>query len=79
MLQLCSDGHEEVCFEAGQCPACKLFHEGEKVIKHHEGEVENWKQEVLKSESWALKAEKEVTELRGTIDGLRAQIERANE
>lgn len=23
-MQLCSDGHEEVCFDADKCPACKL-------------------------------------------------------
>lgn len=29
-MDLCSNGHEEVCYEGRQCPACELYDETKK-------------------------------------------------
>lgn len=33
-MELCSDGHDEVCFESRNCPACASF--GDTQIKQQE-------------------------------------------
>jgi len=40
-MELCSDGHEEVCFECRDCPCCEAYEEIrnlEKTIKELEKE-----------------------------------------
>lgn len=32
-MNLCSDGHDEICFEGRHCPACSLIQEIEKLEK----------------------------------------------
>ena len=39
-MNLCSDGHEEVCFEYRKCPACEAIKEGDDKIKELESEIE---------------------------------------
>jgi len=38
-MNICSHQHEEVCFEGRRCPMCEL-------IKEHEGELSELRQEV---------------------------------
>ena len=46
-MTLCSDGHEELCFEGRACPACKFKNElsdAENKIKELEAEIETLKE-----------------------------------
>lgn len=36
-MELCSDGHDEICHESRKCPICELIDETKK---EHESEVE---------------------------------------
>jgi len=38
-MELCSDGHEEVCYESRNCPACEV-----EVVKNRQ--IENLEKEV---------------------------------
>ena len=51
-MNLCSNGHEEICFESRKCPVCII-------IGEHESEIEDLKWEIdsLKSEIEDLKSE----------------------
>jgi hypothetical protein len=31
-MNLCSDGHEEVCYEGRNCPACELKYDNKKLL-----------------------------------------------
>jgi len=43
-MELCFDGHEEVCYEGKSCPACELV---EATISLNK-EIENLKEEIEK-------------------------------
>jgi DNA polymerase elongation subunit (family B) len=43
-VNLCSHGHEEVCFEARKCPVCEL-------IAEHESKVEALEEKIAQLES----------------------------
>ena len=38
-MDLCSNGHEEVCFESNYCPACYVI--SEKVVEIKDQEADN--------------------------------------
>lgn len=38
---LCSDGHEEVCHESRQCPACAVIKEKDKEIENKDEEIQS--------------------------------------
>ena len=42
MMTLCDDGHDEVCYDGRNCPACELL----AIISKKEDEIENLKDEV---------------------------------
>jgi hypothetical protein len=66
-MNLCSDSHEEICFEGRMCPLCDII-ECKKAI---EKELE------IKSESLDTAQEK-VEELLSKIDDMAAAVEGAN-
>jgi hypothetical protein len=39
-MNLCSDGHDEVCYEGRKCPVCEAVSEKDKEIKSLKEEVE---------------------------------------
>jgi len=41
-MNLCSDKHEEVCYESRDCPVCDVRDDLEDVIKNLEKEIEMW-------------------------------------
>lgn len=41
-MNLCNDGHDEICYEGRECPACELL----KTISNQEDEIGNLKDEV---------------------------------
>jgi predicted nuclease with TOPRIM domain len=41
-MKLCNDGHEEICYEERNCPACELLKENEELEK----EIESLKDEI---------------------------------
>jgi len=45
-MNLCSDGHIEVCYEERNCPACELLDQ----IRELEKEVESLKDEISQQE-----------------------------
>jgi hypothetical protein len=32
-MELCSDGHDEVCFEARRCPVCEVMEKRDEVLE----------------------------------------------
>ena len=45
-MTLCSEGHDEVCYEERDCPMCKLLEEN-KILT---AEIENLKEEINNAE-----------------------------
>ncbi len=48
-MDICSDGHEEVCYEVAECPMCKMIdrlEERELDIEEYEKELEMLKDEI---------------------------------
>jgi hypothetical protein len=50
-MNLCSDGHEEVCYECIDCPVCEVteekndeIHELEVQVSELEDQLEHWRQ-----------------------------------
>lgn len=44
-MQLCDDGHEEICFETKKCPVCILIEKYEDKIEELNYEIESLKEE----------------------------------
>jgi len=40
-MELCSSGHDEVCYEANFCPACEVKGDMEGVIANRDKEIED--------------------------------------
>ena len=85
-MNLCSDNHDEVCFEGRECPTCKIVKElGETIeelegkLKESEETIETLKEEIQSSNVSNDDMIKEVEQLRkdlmltrnGQIDGER--------
>ena len=45
-MNLCEDGHDEVCYEARNCPACEALSEKDKEINILEKIIEDLKDEI---------------------------------
>ena len=45
MLNLCSDGHEEICFEGVHCPVCGLIDDHDKQIDDLNDKIEELERE----------------------------------
>ena len=45
-MDLCDDGHTEVCYDGGSCPMCDLDYEKQKEIDALETEVDALKAEI---------------------------------
>jgi hypothetical protein len=41
-MELCNDGHDEICFEGRNCPLCKAIEETDAEIKRLKEEIEEW-------------------------------------
>jgi len=41
-MNLCSDGHDEVCYEVGKCPVCKL----QETVAEQEEKISDLEQEI---------------------------------
>jgi len=41
-MNLCGDGHDEVCYEAEECPVCKL----QRTVAEREEEISELEQEI---------------------------------
>ena len=41
-MNLCDDGHDEVCYEVGNCPACEL----KSQIESLEGDIDDLKEQI---------------------------------
>jgi F0F1-type ATP synthase membrane subunit b/b' len=40
-MNLCSDNHDEVCFEGRECPACNVISEKDSEIQKLQSEIDN--------------------------------------
>ena len=48
-MDICSDGHEEVCYEVEECPMCGMIQKNEELELDNEGyekEIETLKDEI---------------------------------
>ena len=45
-MNLCSDGHDEVCYDGRECPVCSEMEE----LKEAEGRIEELEQDISKLE-----------------------------
>lgn len=62
-MNLCSDGHDEVCYEGRDCPACVAIDEREDIEK-----------DLADTEQVVLKHEETIERLEGEVADLTAQI-----
>jgi hypothetical protein len=45
-MELCSDGHDEICFDGRQCPCCEIIKEKDGEIEVLESDNDDLKQQV---------------------------------
>lgn len=45
-MDLCSNGHEEVCYEGKECPACETIDNKDEVIADLHEKIENLTDEI---------------------------------
>ncbi len=45
-MNLCSDGHDEVCFDGHICPCCEIINEKDKEIANLNNEIDGLRDEV---------------------------------
>lgn len=45
-MNLCSDGHQEVCYEGRNCPACEAIKDRERTIESLERRIEKLEKQV---------------------------------
>lgn len=64
-MNLCYNGHDEVCYEGHKCPACEVADELNQDISN------------LQDKMSAL--ENQIGELEGTIEGLESELKEARE
>ena len=50
-MDLCDDGHEEVCYESRECPVCKVQAELDVDIKAFEQELETANERIRELEA----------------------------
>ena len=50
-MNLCSDNHEEVCYEDRFCPACRIRDEKDKEIEKLESAIDDLKSELADANS----------------------------
>jgi len=41
-MELCNDGHDEICYEGRECPLCKTIEDADAEIKKLREEIEEW-------------------------------------
>lgn len=50
-MNLCSDNHEEICFESRKCPMCAQKEEHEEAIREMDRKLEKATEEISELES----------------------------
>lgn len=45
-MELCSEGHDEVCFDGMYCPACELIKEHNAKVEKLEEQIESLEEQV---------------------------------
>jgi predicted RNase H-like nuclease (RuvC/YqgF family) len=50
-MNLCSDNHDEVCFESRSCPVCELISDENTKIESLEEQIQELKQKLEQAES----------------------------
>lgn len=59
-MYLCSEGHDEVCYEVKVCPVCEVM----EIVKEKDEEIANLE----------CRTEDEISELQGENDSLQLEI-----
>jgi hypothetical protein len=59
-MKLCEDGHDEICFEYGKCPACVLISEYADQIGARDDEIAELKAKEKEREGSLREAVKEI-------------------
>ena len=70
-MNLCSDGHDEVCFEGRYCPVCEYKGHLEETQK----EIDSIKSDLEAEKNYSEKLETENANLQGEIDILSKEVE----
>ena len=50
-MNLCSEGHDEVCYDGRDCPACLMYAEDAKIIDARDEEIDDLKAQILELEN----------------------------
>lgn len=45
-MEICSDGHDEVCYNGMYCPACELIKQHEEKVSKLEEQIESLEEQV---------------------------------
>ena len=48
-MNLCDDGHQEICFEGGKCPLCEIVKEKDTQIKELTSEIGDLKSRIAEA------------------------------
>lgn len=53
-MELCSNGHGEICYEERNCPACEVIEEKQKDIDLLEDQIADLKENIIKDLQYKL-------------------------
>jgi predicted RNase H-like nuclease (RuvC/YqgF family) len=66
-MNLCSSGHQEICYEGRNCPLCAIQSDKEDSDKENERKIEKLKDEKAELESDLYELRNTLTELQNRI------------
>jgi predicted RNase H-like nuclease (RuvC/YqgF family) len=67
-MELCSSGHDEICYDGGRCPFCSSIDEYERKVSHLEDDVSRLEYENRDLESQVSSLQSEVADLESQLD-----------
>ncbi len=70
-MNLCSDGHDEVCFDGRSCPVCDIISEKDEKINELETTILILKEETQSTQEMSDKIEQLEKDLQLTREGQR--------
>lgn len=50
-MNLCSSGHEEICYESRQCPVCEIIADKNREIEDKQSTIDRLKEELESAET----------------------------
>ncbi len=69
-MNICSDGHEEICHEGHICPVCKIIESKDDQISNLEREIGHFKRKISEQQSAIDGLNESLSDAQSQIDSL---------